>query len=148
MPNKGNFKEFLNYCTIALISHSSKVVLKILPARLQQYMNCEHLDIQAGFWKGRGTRHLTTVNIRWSTKKTEFQKNISALLTTAKPLTMWITTNCGQFLKEWDYQTTWPASWEICLQVKKQHLKLDMEQQTGSKLGKEYIKAVYHHLLI
>ena len=56
-----------------------------------------------------------------------------------------ITTNCGIFLKRWEYQTTWPASWEICMQVKKQQLELDMEQQTGSKSGKEYVKAVYCH---
>ena len=62
-----------------------------------------------------------------------------------KPLTVWITTNCGKFLKRWEYQTTWLASWEICLQVRKQQLELDMEQQTGSKLGKEYVKAVYCH---
>ena len=75
-------------------------------------------------------------------KQESFRKT-SALLTTPKPLTMWITTNCGKFLKRWEYQTTWPASWEICMQVRKQQLELDMEQQTGSKLGKEYIKAVY-----
>ena len=61
-----------------------------------------------------------------------------------KPLTSWITTNYGKLLKKWDYQTTWPASWEICMQVKKQQLELDMEQ-TSSKLGKQYIKAVYCH---
>ena len=66
-------------------------------------------------------------------------------LTTLKPLTVWITTNCEKFLKRWEYQTTWSASWEICMQVKKQQLELDMEQQTGSKWGKEYIKAVYCH---
>ena len=65
----------------------------------------------------------------------------SVLLTTPKPLTVWITTNCGKFLKRWDYQTTWPASWEICMQVKKQQLEPDMEQRTGSRLGKKYIKA-------
>ena len=63
-----------------------------------------------------------------------------------KPLTMWITINCGKFWKRWEYQTTWPATWEICMQVKKQQLELDMEQRTGSKLRKEYIKAVYCHL--
>ena len=63
-----------------------------------------------------------------------------------KPLTMWITIKCGKFWKRWGYQTTWPASWEICMQVKKQQVELDMEQQTGSKLGKEYVKAVYRHL--
>ena len=69
----------------------------------------------------------------------------SALLTIPKPLTMWITINCGKFFKRWEYQTTWPASWEIYKQVNKQQLELDMEQQTGSKLGKEFIKAVYCH---
>ena len=69
----------------------------------------------------------------------------SALWTTTKPLTMWITTNCGKLFKRWEYQTTWPTSWEICMQVKKQQLELDMEQQIGSKLGKEYVKAVYCH---
>ena len=62
-----------------------------------------------------------------------------------KPLTMWITTKCGKFLKRWEYQTTWPDSWETCMQVRKQQLELDMEQQTGSKSGKEYVKAVYWH---
>ena len=66
-------------------------------------------------------------------------------MTMLKPLTVWITTNCGKFLKRWEYKTTLPASWEICMQVKKQQLELDMEKQTGSKLGKEYIKAVYCH---
>ena len=61
---------------------------------------------------------------------------------------VWITTNCGKFLKRWEYQTHLPASWEICMQVKKEQLEVDMEQQTGSKLGKEYIKAVYVTLLI
>ena len=63
----------------------------------------------------------------------------------AKPVTVWITTNRGKFLKRWEYQTTCSASWEICMQVKKQQLELDMEQQTGSKLGKEFVKAVYCH---
>ena len=58
---------------------------------------------------------------------------------------MWITTNCGKFLKRWGYQTTLPASWETCLQATKQQLELDMEQRTGFKLGKEHIKAVYRH---
>ena len=69
----------------------------------------------------------------------------SALLTTPKPLTVWITTNCGKFFKRWEDQITWPASWDICMQVRKQQLELDMEQQTDSKSGKEYIKAVYCH---
>ena len=62
-----------------------------------------------------------------------------------KPLTLWVATNCGKFLKRWEYQTTLPASCETCMQVKKQQLEPDMEQWTGSKLGKEYIKTVYFH---
>ena len=110
IPKKGNAKECSNYCTIALISHASEVMLKILQARLQQYVNCELPDVQAGFRKGRGTRD-QIVNIRWIIEKArEFQKNISgtisALLTMPKPLTVWITTDCGKFFKRWEYQTT------------------------------------------
>ena len=69
----------------------------------------------------------------------------SALLTMPKPLTVWITTNCGKFFKSWEYQTTLLASWKICMQIKKQELELDMEQEIGSKWGKENVKAVYCH---
>ena len=72
----------------------------------------------------------------------------SASLTTLKPLTVWITINCGKFWKRWEYQTTLLASWEICMQVRRQQLELDMGQRTGSKLGKEYIKAIYCHLAL
>ena len=99
IPKKGNAKECSNYGTIALISHASKVMLKILQARLQQYMNQELPDVQAGFRKGRGTRD-QIANIRWIMEKArEFQKktSISALLTMPKPLTVWITINCGKF---------------------------------------------------
>ena len=121
-------------------------MLKILQPRFQQYVNHEIPDVQAGFRKTRGTRD-QIANINWIIKKArEFQKTpTSALLTLPKPLTVWITTNCGKFLKRWEYQTTWPASWEIYMQIKKQQLELDMEQQTGSKWEKEYIKAVYCH---
>ena len=79
-------------------------------------------------------------------KAREFQKNIYfCFIDYAKALTVWITINCGKFWKRWEYQTTWPASWEICKQLKKQHLELDMELWTGFKLRKEYIKAVYCH---
>ena len=74
------------------------------------------------------------------------KKSTSALLTMSKPLTVWTTINCGKVFKRWEYQPTLPASWEICMQVKKQQLELDMEQQTGSKSGKEYVKAIYCHL--
>ena len=81
-----------------------------------------------------------------SLKKQEHSRKRSAfaLLTMPKPLTVWITTNCWKFLKKWWYQTTWSASWEICMQVQKQQLELDMEQ-SGSKVGKEYLKGVYCH---
>ena len=123
-----------NYRTIALISHASKVMLKILQDRLQQYVNRELPDVHTGFRKGRGTRD-QTANFCWSIKKArEFQKNIYfCLLAMPKLLTVWITINCGKFWKSWEYQSTWPASWEICMQVREQQLELDMEQQTGSK---------------
>ena len=115
-------------------------MLKILQARLQQYVNHELPDVQAGLRKARGTRDQIP-NIHQIIKKQESSRKIStsALLTTPKPLTVWIKTNCGKFFKRWEYQTTWPASWEICMQVKKQQLQLYMEQQTGSKSGKECI---------
>ena len=102
-------------------------MLKILLARLQQYVNCEFPDVQAGFRKGRGTKD-QIANICWVIEKaTEFQKNVYLwFIDYAKPLTVWITTNCGKFLKRWEYQTTLTASWEICMQVKKQQLELDM----------------------
>ena len=95
---KGNAKECSNYCTIAHISHASKVMLKILQARLQQYVNRELPDVQAGFRKGRVTRY-QIANIHWIMEKgREFQKtSISSLLTMPKPLTVWITINCGKF---------------------------------------------------
>ena len=109
-------------------------MLKILQARLQQYVNRELPDVQAGFRKGRGTRD-QIASICWIMEKaTEFQKNIYfCFIDYAKALTAWITTNCGKFWKRWEYQTTWPASWETYIQVRKQQLELDMEQQTGSK---------------
>ena len=107
IPKKGNAKECSNYRTIALISHASKVMLKILQARLQQYMNHELPDVQAGFRKGRGTRD-QIANIPGSSKKQESSRktSISALLTMPKPLTVWIIINCGNFKKRWDYQIT------------------------------------------
>ena len=120
-------------------------MLKILQARLQQYMNHELSDVQAGFTKGRGTRD-QIANIPLIIEKGRVLKKIYfRFILTPKPLTVWITTNCGKFLKKLESQTTWSASWEICMQVKKQQLELDMEQQTGSRSGKEYVKAVYCH---
>ena len=98
IPKKGNAKECSNYCTISLISYTSKVMLKILQAMLQQYMNHELPNVQAGFRKGRGARN-QIANIHWIIKKArEFQKNIYfCLLTMPKPLAVWITINCGIF---------------------------------------------------
>ena len=97
-------------------------------------MNQELPDVQAGFRKGRGTRD-QIANICWIIEKArEFQKKTAASLIMPKSLIVWITTNCGKFLKRWEYHTTWPVSWEICMQVKKQQLELDMEQQTSSSL--------------
>ena len=96
-----------NYCTIAVISQASKLMLKILQARLQQYVNHEHPDVQAGFRKDRGIRD-QSANISWIIEKAREcpKTSTSALLTTPKPLTVWITTNCGKFSKRWEYQTT------------------------------------------
>ena len=103
-------------------------------------MNWEISDVQAEIRKGRGTRDQITNIIGSSKKQESFRKTFtSALLSTPKPLTVWITINCGKFFKIWEYQTTLPASWEICMRVKKQQLELYMEQWTNSKLGKEYI---------
>ena len=110
IPKKGKARECSNYCTIALISHASKIMLKILQARLQQYVSRELPDVQAGFRKGGGSRD-QIANICWiiqkKKKKTrDFHKtSTSALLTMPKSLTVWITTNCGKFLKRWEYQT-------------------------------------------
>ena len=146
IPNIGNVKECSNYCTIALISHTSKVMLKILQARLQRYVNWELPDVQAGFTRGRGTRDQIANNC-WIIKKArEFQKNIYFyFIDYAKAFDCVDHNKLWKIWKRWEYQTTWPASWEICMQVRKQQLELDMEQQIGSKLGKEYIKAVYCH---
>ena len=122
-------------------------MLQIPQARLQQYGKHELPDVQAGFRKGRGTRD-QIANIDWIIEKaTEFQKNTyicfiddakaSDCVDHHKPL---------KIFKRWEYQTTWLASWEIYMQIKKKQLELDMEQRTGSKSGKEYVKAVYCHL--
>ena len=107
IPKKGNVKECPNYHTIALISHASKVMLKILQARLRQYVNHELPDVQAGFRKGRGTREqIATCARSWKKEESSRKTSISALLTMPKPLTVWIMINCGKFFKRWEYQTS------------------------------------------
>ena len=118
-------------------------MLKILQARLQQYVKRELPDVGAGFRKSRGTRK-QIANIRWTIEKArELQKNIYfCFIYYTKAF------DCVDHNKLWktEYQTTLPASWENCIQVKKQQLEPGMEQWTASKLGKENIKAVYYHL--
>ena len=101
-------------------SHASKVMLKILQARLQQYVNHELPNVQAGFSKTRGTRD-QIANIHWIIEKQESSRktSISALLTMPKPLTVWVTINCRKFWKRWVYQSIWPASWEIWMPLEK-----------------------------
>ena len=130
IPKKGNAKECSHYRTIALISHASKLMLKILQTSLQQYVNWIP-EFQAGFWKGRGTRD-QIANICWITEKArEFQKNIYfCFIDYTKPL-------CGsqQTMENSskDGNISLPDSGEICMQVNKHHLELDVEQETGSK---------------
>ena len=135
IPKKGNAKEGSNYCTIARISHASKVMLKILQARFQhestRAMNFQmfKLDLE----KAEEPEIKLPISIGSSKKQESSRKTSSALLTMPKPLTVWITTICGKFWKRWKDQTTWPVAWEIYIQVKKQQLELNTEQQTGSK---------------
>ena len=114
---------------LALISHASKVMLKILQVRLQQYVNRELPDVQAGLRKGRGTRD-QIANIHWIIKKArQFQKNIYfCFIDYAKAFNCVDHNKLWKILKRWEYQITWPASWEICRQVRKQQLELNMEQ--------------------
>ena len=130
IPKKGNAKECSNYCKMALISHARKVMFKIIQTRFQQYVNRELPDGQARFRKGR--RRVQIARIHWiikkarelkrknkQTNKQKTQTSISALLTMSKHLTVWITINCGNFWKRWEYQTAWSASSETYMQVKK-----------------------------
>ena len=139
------FKKLCNVCTIAHISHTSKVMVKILQARLQQYVNHEFSDVPVGFRKGRGTRD-QFANIHWINWKSKRVPEKHLLLLYWLRQILWL---CGSQqtvenpYKRWEYQTTSLASWEICMQVRKQQLEQDMEQQIGSKLGKEYFKAIY-----
>ena len=121
-------------------------MLKILQARLQDYVNCELPDVQAGFRKGRGTKD-QIANICWIIEKArEFQKNIYFyFIDYAKSLWLCGSQQTGKFFKRWEYQSTLPASWETYTLVKKQQLEPHVKQHTGSKLRKGYIKAVYCH---
>ena len=145
-PQEGQCQECSNYLPIVLISHASKVILKILQARLQQYVNCEIPDVQAGFRKGGGTRD-EIANICWIIEKaTEFQKNIYfCFIDNAKAFDCVDHKKLCKILQEMGIPNHLTCLWKICMQVKKQQLESDMEQRTGSKLGEEYVKAVYCH---
>ena len=139
------------HCSVAVaqllsrVQHFATPCTTVHQASLSFTVSWSLLLIQGGFRKGTGTRD-QIANICWVIEKErEFQKNTTASLPMLKPLTAWITIDCGTFLKRWEYQATLNASGETCRQIKKQQLELDMEQWTGSKLGKEYIKAVYCH---
>ena len=139
---KESARECSNYHTIALISHASKLILRILQVRLQQSFQMFKLDLEKA--EGPEIKLPTSVG---SQKKQENPRktSTSASLTMLKPLTVWLTTKCGKFFKRWEYQTTLPASCLTCMQVKKQEVELDMEQWNVSKLGKECVKTVYCH---
>ena len=129
ISKEGNAKECSNYHTnYHIISHARNVMLKILQARLQQYMNWECLDVQAVFRIGRGTRdQIANIQSAGSQEKqgNSRKTSSSASLTTIKLLTMWITTNCGKVFKRWDHL---PTFWETCMWVKKQQWEPDMEK--------------------
>ena len=134
ISKKGNAEECSNYHTIALISHASKVMLKILQAGFSNTWTVNFQMFKLVLKKAEEPEIKLLTSIGSSKKQESSRKtSTSALLTMPKPLTAWITINCGKFWKRWECQTTWPASWEICMQVRKQQLELDMEQQTGSK---------------
>ena len=145
-PKESNAKECSNYHTIALISHISKVIVKILQARLQQYVNRELPDVQAGFRKGRGTRD-QIANIHWILEKArEFQKNTYfCFIEYAKAFDCVDHNKLWKILKEMGIPDHLIWLLITCMQVRKQQLEMDMEQLTGSKWEKEYVKAVYCH---
>ena len=144
IPKKGNAKECSNYCTIVLISHASKVTIKILQTRLQQYVNWELQMHKVGSKRQKNQRS-NCQHLLDHRKTREFQKNIYfCFIDYAKAF------DCVDHNKLWKIikrngQTNIVVSWEICMQVKHQQLESDMDQPTGSKLGKEYVKTVYCH---
>ena len=129
IPKKGNAKECSNYRTIAIISPSSKVMLKILQVRLSDTWTTNFQMFKLNLEKAEEPEIKLPTSVGSSKKSESSRKTFTyALLTTPKPWTVWITTNYGKFFKRWEYHTTWPASWEICMQVKKKQSEPDMEQ--------------------
>ena len=145
IPKKGNPKECSDYCTIALITHASKVMLKILQTRLQQYLNREFQMFKLVLEKAEEPEIKLPTSTGSSKKQEGSRKtSISALLTMPKPLTVWITMN-WKILKEMGMPDHLTCLLRNCMQARKQQLELHMEQQTSSKSGKDYVKAEYCH---
>ena len=145
MPKNAQITTQLHSC----ISHASKVVLKILQARLQQYITVNFQMLKLYLEKAEEPEIKLPTSIGSIEKAREFQKNIYfCFLDYTKAFDCVDQKNYGKFFKRWEYQTTWPASWETCMQVKEQQLELDMEQWTGSKLEKKYIRLYIVTLLI
>ena len=125
IPKKGNAKECSNYCTIAFISSASKVMLKILQVGLDNMWTATFQIFKLVLEKAEEPEIKLPTSAGSSKKQESSRKtSISALLTMPKPLPVWVTINCGKFWKRWKYQASWPTSWEICMQVKKQQLEL------------------------
>ena len=134
IPKKGNAKECSNYHTIALISHATKVISKFSKPGFSNTWTVNFQMFKLVLEKAKDPEIKLPISVGPSKEQeSSRKKSTSALLTTPKPLTVWITINCGKFWKRCEYQTTWPTSWEIYMQARKQQLELDMEQQIGSK---------------
>ena len=140
IPKKGNAKECSNYCTIALISHASKVMLKILQPGFNSTWTTNFQMFRLDLEKA-GEPGIKLPTSFGSSKKQESSRKTctSVLLTMTKSLTVWITTNCWKFWMRWEFQTTWPISWEICMQVRKQQLEMDMEPNRERSMSRLYI---------
>ena len=146
ITKKDNAKECSHYHTTALISQANKVILKILQLGFNSMWTKKFQMYKLDLGKAEEPEVKLPTSAGSQTKQKNSRKtSTSVSLTVLKPLTVWITANCGKFLKRWEYQTTWPGAWEMCMQAKKQQLELDMEWWIVSTLGKEYIKAVYCH---
>ena len=143
---KGNAKECSNYHTITFILHASMIMLKSFKVGFSSSWTENFQMYKLNLEKAEEPEIKLPTSIGSQKKQGNSLKTCtSASLTMQKPLTVLITANCGTFLNRWEYQATWSASWEICMQVKKQQIEPDMEQRTGSKSGKEYLRVVYCH---
>ena len=141
-PEEGKCKWMFNYCTLALMSHDSKVMLKVLQARLNSMWNMNFQMFKLVLEKAEEPETKLSISTGSSKKQESSKKtSISALLTMPKPLTVWITINCGKFWKRWEYQTTWPASWETYMEIRTERLNtLQMPTPLHLASKSEYAK--------